>query len=43
VTPRRLGFAEAATLQRRARYLVSVRDEAFGNRFAVEIKAWLDT
>lgn len=44
MTPRRLGFAEAATrdLQRRARQLASVCDESFGHQFAAELKAWLE-
>lgn len=44
MTSRRLGFAEAANrdIQRRARYLVSVRDEAFAHQFVIELKAWLE-
>jgi len=44
VTPRRLGLSAPANrdIARRARYLAAKRGEAFGERFAVEIKRWLE-
>jgi plasmid stabilization system protein ParE len=44
VTPRLLGLSAPAArdIARRARYLAAERGEAFCERFAVEIKRWLE-
>jgi hypothetical protein len=42
LTPRRLGFWRRPTATRRARYLAELRGRDFGDRFATDLKLWLE-